>query len=86
VQTYYPEDPAITAASRHDYLAFFEAELPLRRELRYPPFGRLARIVLAGTHLQTVRSEIEKVARVIHKRNGNNDVIVLGLRRRFSKK
>jgi primosomal protein N' (replication factor Y) len=78
VQTYYPKDPAITAASRHDYLAFFEAELPQRRELRYPPFGRLARIVLAGPHVQAVRSEIEKVTRVIHQQNGNNDVSVLG--------
>ncbi|MBN2036113.1 MAG: hypothetical protein JW768_05165, partial [Chitinispirillaceae bacterium] len=68
----------ITAASRHDYLAFFEAELPLRRELRYPPFGRLARIMLAGTYLQTVRSEIEKLARVIDKQNVNKNVTVLG--------
>jgi primosomal protein N' (replication factor Y) (superfamily II helicase) len=77
VQTYYPKDPAIIAASRHDYCAFFEAELPLRRELRYPPFGRLARIVLAGPHGQIVRSEIGKLARVIHQ-SGNNELSLLG--------
>jgi primosomal protein N' (replication factor Y) len=45
VQSFMPEDPAIQAASRHDYEAFAGQELPHRRRLRYPPFGRMARII-----------------------------------------
>ena len=76
VQTYNPQDPAILAASRHDFGAFYEAELPQRRELHYPPFAKLARIVLAGPHDQTVRSEIGKIDR---KALGpSTGVIVLG--------
>jgi primosomal protein N' (replication factor Y) (superfamily II helicase) len=77
VQTYYPEDPAIIDASRHDYRAFYEAELPQRRELSYPPFSRLARLVLSGPHEQTVRSEIRTIAGMIAK-SGGDGITVLG--------
>ncbi len=41
VQTYDPEHYAIQAAARHDYAAFARQEMAYRRELGYPPFGRL---------------------------------------------
>ncbi|MFT4647060.1 MAG: primosomal protein N' (replication factor Y) [Glaciecola sp.] len=46
IQTHAPEHPAIQHAAKHDYLAFAEEELALRKELLYPPYGRLLRIVL----------------------------------------
>lgn len=45
VQTETPEHPAIRAAKDHDYRAFAEVELDLRRELSLPPYGRLLRVV-----------------------------------------
>lgn len=48
VQTYSPEHYAVTHAARHDYESFAKQELALRRELLYPPFGRLAYIGIAG--------------------------------------
>jgi primosomal protein N' (replication factor Y) len=45
LQTYHPDHPAIVAASRHDYDAFFEQEVEGRRQLGYPPFQRLTRLV-----------------------------------------
>lgn len=41
VQSYNPEHYAIQAAARHDYAAFYRQEMAYRRELGYPPFGRL---------------------------------------------
>jgi len=46
IQTHTPEHPAIVQAARHDYLTFAAGEMALREELSYPPFGRLARVVL----------------------------------------
>jgi primosomal protein N' (replication factor Y) len=43
VQTSTPAHPAITFAARHDFEGFAAAEMRLRRELGYPPFGRLIR-------------------------------------------
>jgi primosomal protein N' (replication factor Y) len=45
VQTLYPEHPAIRCAAAHDYEGFAAAEDALRRELGYPPYGRLLRTV-----------------------------------------
>jgi len=55
VQTFMPEDASIRAAVGHDYEAFARTELPLRRELRYPPFGRMARVICRGRRLERVQ-------------------------------
>ena len=48
VQTFSPDHPAILAAVRHDYTAFAERELPLRRLLGYPPYADMVRLVIRG--------------------------------------
>ncbi len=48
VQTFSPDHPAILAAAQHDYLKFAEEELPTREEFGYPPFSRMARLVIRG--------------------------------------
>ena len=45
VQTGAPQHPAIQLAARHDHEAFCVGEDELRRELGYPPHGRLIRAV-----------------------------------------
>jgi primosomal protein N' (replication factor Y) len=49
IQTYSPEHYAIQAASRHDYASFYEREIDYRRQLRNPPFSRLACLVYSHT-------------------------------------
>ncbi|MCC6444800.1 MAG: primosomal protein N' [Armatimonadetes bacterium] len=49
VQTFSPEHYAVQAASRHDYLEFYNQEIAFREELRYPPFSRLVNIVVSDT-------------------------------------
>jgi primosomal protein N' (replication factor Y) len=41
VQTFNPGHYAIRRAQEHDYAGFYADEIPLRRELGYPPFSRL---------------------------------------------
>lgn len=55
IQTHTPDHPSILLAANHDYLKFAEAELAQRREHLYPPFQRLARLI--------IRSENEAAAR-----------------------
>jgi primosomal protein N' (replication factor Y) len=76
IQTYYPEDPSILSASTHDYEGFCATELPNRRELQYPPFGKIARVLMSGPDDRQVESEMEKIAREI--KNISPGVIVLG--------
>ncbi len=48
VQTFQPDARAIELAARHDVPRFLAGELERRRELGYPPFRHLVRIVVAG--------------------------------------
>ncbi|MDW8361976.1 MAG: primosomal protein N' [Myxococcales bacterium] len=48
VQTWQPDEPAIACAAAHDYVGFCRGELERRRQLGYPPFGRLVAIRLDG--------------------------------------
>ncbi|GAB4198066.1 MAG: primosomal protein N' [Phycisphaeraceae bacterium] len=46
VQTFSPNDPAITLAAAHDYDTFAKREIALRAEVGLPPISRMARIVV----------------------------------------
>jgi primosomal protein N' (replication factor Y) len=48
VQTFQPDARAIELAARHDVAGFLAGELERRRELGYPPFKHLVRLVVAG--------------------------------------
>ena len=62
IQTGYPDDPAIAASARHDYEGFYNTELPNRKELCYPPFAKLARIVVASPRADDAEASIGKIA------------------------
>lgn len=46
VQTYWADNPAIRAAAAHDFSIFHDSEVGERSELGYPPFGRLANVLV----------------------------------------
>jgi primosomal protein N' (replication factor Y) len=48
LQSYYPDHPALEAVALGAREQFYEPEWADRRELGYPPAGRMARIVLEG--------------------------------------
>jgi primosomal protein N' (replication factor Y) (superfamily II helicase) len=48
VQTFQPDARPIVHAARHDVARFLAEELERRRELGYPPFGHLVRVVASG--------------------------------------
>jgi primosomal protein N' (replication factor Y) len=62
VQTFNPEQPCIALAAAHDYLHFAEQELAQRRVHRYPPYQRLARIIIRGRDQRLPADFCERVA------------------------
>ncbi len=54
LQTFMPDDPSIQAAAAHDYERFAAEELPTRRLLGYPPYGRMARIICSGLKIEPI--------------------------------
>lgn len=65
VQTYCPEHYAIKAASRHDYLSFYTQEIEYRRQLGYPPFNELARLVFSHVNVVACQRESEKMHQLL---------------------
>jgi primosomal protein N' (replication factor Y) len=48
IQTFQPHARAVELAARHDVAEFLAGELARRRELGYPPFRHLVRVVVSG--------------------------------------
>ena len=65
VQTVNPHHLSILAAARHDYRMFADTELDARRELGYPPFGHLLRIVVTAPDHAKARRRSQRIARRI---------------------
>jgi primosomal protein N' (replication factor Y) (superfamily II helicase) len=62
IQTFNPEHPSIALATHHDYLGFARAELPQRQAHGYPPFERLARVIVRSKQEQTASLQAERMA------------------------
>lgn len=52
IQTFNPGHYAVCRAREHDYAGFYADELPLRRQLAYPPFSRLI-----GFHFSSLKKD-----------------------------
>ena len=76
VQTYAPEHYAVQAASRHDYAAFYRAEMAFRRQHRYPPYARLVRFVYSHTSEAECRRQAGAFSQALHGRASQLGVAV----------
>ena len=62
IQTYWPDHPALRAVELHDPGVFYEEDLDIRRELGYPPFGRLVNVLVRGNVERAVKAHAALVA------------------------
>jgi primosomal protein N' (replication factor Y) len=70
VQTCNPEQPSIALAANHDYASFVKVELAHRRAHNYPPYQRLARLIIrsrdqaaAGTFAERLSDAFQSALR-----------------------
>jgi primosomal protein N' (replication factor Y) len=78
VQTCSPDHPAIAAAATGDIDGFFRGELAERREAGYPPFRRLAALLLDGPDEAQVEEAAEACAASLKTTADSRRVEVLG--------
>ncbi len=62
VQTLTPEHPCISLAAAHDYDRFVEVELGHRRAHNYPPYHRLARVIVRSHEQEAAANFAETMA------------------------
>ena len=65
IQTYAPDHPAVTAAARLDVDGFVDGELPRREAFGYPPFGVLARLLVADADPSRAESRANEAAAAV---------------------
>jgi primosomal protein N' (replication factor Y) len=63
VQTYHPDHYAVRAVERHDYEGFAQAELRFRREVDYPPYVRMARLLYRHREARRAQVAAQDLAR-----------------------
>ncbi len=77
VQTYTPEHYSIQLASQHNYDAFYQSEMMLRKMRSYPPFYYMALLTISHPELTKVIEVSEKITSYLRK-NLSKNTIVLG--------
>lgn len=68
VQTYWAGHPAIQAVAQHRRELFLEPELEDRSEAGYPPYTRLANVVVSGRDPRTVSMTLDDLAADLRRR------------------
>ena len=65
IQTFNEEQDIFRYIKHHDYTGFYRAELETRKILGYPPFGRLARILVRGKDEPVVIESAQELGSLI---------------------
>ena len=67
IQTYKPENEAIRLAATDDIETFYTNELEARKQLMFPPFTRIIRLVFRGKNPSKVATAASSAAKALHK-------------------
>jgi len=62
LQTHYPEHPVIRALISGNRAAFYDREIESREATQYPPFGRLASLLISGADKHATEAYARRVA------------------------
>ncbi len=76
IQTYSLNHHSILNAKAHDYNTFYIQEIADRRELNYPPFGRMVGIQFLGANEQRVIAEAKRFTKLLQ--TSGNGMSILG--------
>lgn len=63
IQTYQPTHPVIQNVVSHDYVRFYEEQMPIRRQYCYPPYYRLIMIKLRYSDYNKLNTAAESFAK-----------------------
>lgn len=81
LQTFEPDHYVIQNASEHDYDSFYRKELEYRREIGYPPFARLVRLLFKDVDPKKVERSARKADAILRHRmqsEGPRQVEIIG--------
>jgi len=78
IQTYMPDSYPLEATLVGDYDEFYKIELEFRRELSYPPFSSMIRMLFSGREPEAVVGLSRRAAKIIEKADLGESVAIVG--------
>ena len=75
IQTFNPDHYAISLAGKHDYMSFYQQEMLIRKQLKYPPYYYLCNIRISGKDAHYLLEEAMKIKRSLE-RNLSNTILL----------
>jgi len=76
IQTYTPEHYSIELASQHDYGAFYEQEMQIRKLHKYPPFFYLTLVTVSHENLAKVVDVTDKISQFMRQKLSSQAVVL----------
>ena len=64
IQTYQPQHQVIQNVMSHDFVRFYEEQMPVRRQFNYPPYSRLILIRLKDVDSMKLNKAADELARM----------------------
>ncbi|MEZ4567685.1 MAG: helicase-related protein, partial [Desulfobacterales bacterium] len=61
LQTYNPDHFSIIAATRHDFMAFYNQEIAFRKAFGYPPFARMIQLKISGRDMKKTAHQAREI-------------------------
>lgn len=61
IQTYMPDNYAITCSAGHDFKKFYRQEIDIRKKMGYPPFGKLIKLTVKNANATKCRNTAESI-------------------------
>lgn len=77
IQTYNENHYAITLSKEHNYDAFFNMEMNIRKKLKYPPYYYLALVKIASKDYNSAQESANKIGKYLNS-NKDSQLIILG--------
>ena len=71
IQTYNPDNFSIECAKKQDYQLFYDTEIMLRKQLKYPPFCDIIMFGINSTDKIEIQKASEKLYRILKKYTGD---------------
>jgi primosomal protein N' (replication factor Y) len=68
----------VSFARQHDFLGFFQDEILRRQTMLYPPYTRLARLLLDGAHVEQVQAASQWLESVLRPQLSEGQLALLG--------
>ncbi len=78
IQSSNPNHYAIISASKHNYIDFYKEEIKFRQSANYPPFTKLARILVRSKDIKKAENAVNELKKMTEKMKESKKITILG--------